>query len=107
MLSDRLQSSMPNYDPGNIFIRSTEKLQVEAKITQVKNKNQKNENSINQVKVTMSDPQKNVCVLLNRRRQFNLCNSATRKFDLFPSRMMPEGRKHHLDSKNKAKTWPL
>lgn len=107
VLRDRLQSSMRNYDPGNIFIKSTEKLQLVAKITKVKNKNQQNDNSINQVKVTMSDPHKIVCVLLNRRRQFNLCNSASRKFDLFPSRMMPEGRKHHLDRKNKAKTWPL
>lgn len=56
MLRDPLQSSMSNYDPGNIFISIAEKLQVEAKITQVKNKNQQNDSSINEVKVTMSDP---------------------------------------------------
>lgn len=49
-------------------------------------------------------PPPNGDVPINRRRQFNLWNSATRKFDLFPSRMMPEGRNPHLDSKNKVKT---
>lgn len=43
----------------------------------------------------------------SNKQQFNLWNSATRKFDLFPSRMMPEGRNPHLDSKNKVKTLPF
>lgn len=53
VLRDRLQSSMPNSDPEKH--KSAEKLPVEAKITQVKNKTQQNANSIARVKVTMSD----------------------------------------------------
>lgn len=49
VLRDRLQSSMPDYHPGNVFISSAEKLQVEAKTTEVKNKSQQNDNSINRV----------------------------------------------------------
>lgn len=49
VLKGHLQSSMLNYDPGNIFVSSAEKLQV--KITQVENKTQQNSKSINKVKI--------------------------------------------------------
>lgn len=43
-----------------------------------------------------------VCIPLHKRRQFNLFNSATRKVDLFPIRMMPKHRKFQVDKKNKC-----